>query len=187
MVITDNLPEEILNNPAYANILTRTSIRQYTAEPISDIDVSALLHAGMSAPSGVNKQPWEFIAVDKRELLDALANALPYAKMTAHAPLAIVVCGNRNRFLEGVDDNLWEQDCSAATENILLAAHALGLGAVWTCLYPHTDRMEAAARLLDIPDDIIPFNLIPIGHPEKEHEPMDKWHADRVHINSYGN
>ena len=80
MVITDNLPEEILNNPAYANILTRTSIRQYTAEPISDIDVSALLHAGMSAPSGVNKQPWEFIAVDKRELLDALANALPYAK-----------------------------------------------------------------------------------------------------------
>lgn len=186
MVITDNLPEKLLNNPAYANILTRTSIRQYTSEPISDIDVSALLHAGMSAPSGVNKQPWEFIAVDKRELLDALANALPYAKMTAHAPLAIVVCGNRNRFLEGVDDNLWEQDCSAATENILLAAHALGLGAVWTCLYPHTDRMEAAARLLDIPDDIIPFNLIPIGHPEKEHEPMDKWHADRVHINSYG-
>lgn len=186
MVITDSLPDEILSNQAYLNILTRTSVRQYSTEPISDSDVSALLHAGMAAPSGVNKQPWEFIVVDRRDLLDNLASALPYAKMTAHAQLAIVVCGNKNRLLEGVDDNLWEQDCSAATENILLAAHALGLGAVWTCLYPHTDRMEATARLLDIPEEIIPFNLIPIGHPLKEHEPMNKWHADRVHINRYG-
>lgn len=175
----------IAENAAYRNIIERTSVRRYSDEPITDVQKQALLHAAMSAPSGVNKQPWEFIVVDDKEILKRLADALPYAKMAAQAPLAIIVCGNSDRFLEGDDATLWEQDLSAASENILLAAHALGLGAVWTCLYPHQDRMQAVRNILKISDGVIPFNLIPIGHPLADHAPMDKWHPERVHFNKY--
>ncbi|MDE5839915.1 MAG: nitroreductase family protein, partial [Muribaculaceae bacterium] len=142
----------IMENEAYRNILSRTSVRNYTDQPISDEFKSALLHAGMASPSGVNKQPWEFILIDDKEILKSLADSLPYAKMTAQAPLAIAVCGNSARFLDGDDSTLWVQDVSAASENILLAAHALGLGAVWTCLYPHEDRMAATSRILNLPE-----------------------------------
>lgn len=183
MKIVNDLPAGIVENPAYMSILSRVSVRRFSDEAVSDEELSAVLRAAMAAPSGVNKQPWEFVVVDDRELLRELAEALPYAKMTAQAAAAIVVCGNRARFLDGVDDNLWEQDCSAASENILLAAHALGLGGVWTCLYPHEDRMAAVKRILNTGDELVPFNLIPIGHPEREHAPMDKWHPERVHFN----
>lgn len=182
---SNNLDELIAENAAYRNIIERTSVRRFTDESVSDVQKQALLHAAMSAPSGVNRQPWEFILVDDKELLAKLADALPYAKMAAQAPMAIVVCGNPERFLEGDDGTLWEQDLSAASENILLAANALGLGAVWTCLYPHSDRMEATRRILEINEDIMPFNLIPVGHPLVHHAPMDKWHSDRVHHNKY--
>lgn len=182
---TNNIDALAKENPAYNNIISRTSIRNFTDQQISDDLKSALLHAGMSAPSGVNKQPWEFILVDDPEILKRLADALPYAKMTAQAPMAIVVCGNSERFLEGDDSTLWVQDLSAASENILLAAHAFGLGAVWTCLYPHEDRMSSACRILKLPEGIIPFNLIPIGYPAKDHAPINKWHSDRTHHNSF--
>lgn len=185
MKITNEIPAGIMNNAAYRNILTRVSVRGFTDIPVSDEELTAMLHAGMAAPTGVNKQPWEFIVVDNPDLLKQLAEVLPYAKMTAHAPLAIIVCGNKERFLPGIDGNLWEQDCSAATENILLAAHALGLGGVWTCLYPHEDRIDPVKEILNIGDNLIPFNLIPIGHPESDHAPIDKWHPDRVHFNRF--
>lgn len=175
------IPEVARNNATYMNIIGRTSVRRYTDEPVADDLKVALLHAAMSAPSGVNRQPWEFILVDDKKLLESLAEALPYAKMAATAPMAIVPCGDSERFLEGVDSELWVQDLSAASENILLAAHALGLGGVWTCLYPHSDRMDAVRKILDVPDKLIPFNLIPIGHPYKATEPMDKWHPDRIY------
>ncbi len=175
----------VADNAAYQNIVTRTSIRNFTDRKVSDEFQSALLHAGMSAPSGVNKQPWEFILIDDPEILKQLADALPYAKMTAQAPMAIVVCGNSERFLDGDDSTLWEQDLSAASENILLAAHALDLGAVWTCLYPHQDRMQAASSILNLPDNIIPFNLIPVGYPAKTHAPINKYHPDRIHHNHF--
>ena len=181
----ESMRASILENEAYRNILSRTSVRNYTDQPIADEIKSAILHAGMSAPSGVNKHPWEFILIDDKDILKSLADSLPYAKMTAQAPMAIAVCGNSTRFLEGEDSTLWIQDVSAASENILLAAHALGLGAVWTCLYPHEDRMEATSHILNLPEGIIPFCLIPTGYPAKEHAPLDKWHADRVHINGY--
>lgn len=173
------------NNQAYNNIITRTSVRRFADRGVSAEQVEAVLRAGMSAPSGVNRQPWEFVVVDDRELLEELAANLPYAKMAAHAPLAIVTCGNSERFLEGDDSVLWEQDLSAASENILLAAHALGLGGVWTCLYPHADRIEPVRKILDIPSQVIPFNLIPIGYPESAHSPMDKWQPCRIHRNRY--
>lgn len=177
--------ENILENEAYRNIVTRTSVRRFTDQKVDDAVTEALLRAGMSAPTGVNRQPWEFIAVNEPEVLKELADSLPYAKMAAHAPLAIVACGNSERFLADEDSTLWVQDLSAASENILLAAHALGLGGVWTCLYPHADRIEATRRILGIPQGIIPFSLIPVGYPEKDQAPMDKWHPDRVHYNGY--
>lgn len=185
MEIYNNIPEEYLNNEAYMNIINRVSVRQFEDRKITDQQVSAILHAGMSAPSGVNKQPWQFIIIDDAKLLTQLADALPYAKMTAEAPVAIVVCGDKNRFLEGTDDILWQQDLSAASENILLAAHAVGLGGVWTCLYPHEERISPVKAILNIPDNLIPFNLIPIGYPKKEHTPLNKWHPDRIHHNRF--
>ncbi len=183
MKIADKIDTGIMDNPAYSNILTRVSVRRYTDEPVDDEEISAILHAAMSAPSGVNKQPWEFIVVNEPELLHKLADTLPYAKMAAQAPVAIVICGNKERMLTGVDDNLWEQDCSAASENVLLAAHALGLGGVWTCLYPHQVRIEPVKKILNIGDNLIPFNLIPIGHPVADHAPMNKWCPERIHFN----
>lgn len=181
--ISNTIPKEYEDNDAYMNIIRRVSVRRYSDKSVSSEQVSAILHAAMSAPTGVNKQPWEFIVVDDPELLKQLAEALPYAKMAPQAPVAIVVCGNKDRFLEGVDDVLWEQDLSAASENILLAAHAIGLGGVWTCIYPHEERMAPAKSILNLPDNMVPFNLIPIGHPLTDHAPMDKWHPDRVHQN----
>lgn len=185
MEIKNSIPEQFKDNASYQGILNRVSVRRYSDRPVTSEQVSAILHAAMSAPSGVNKQPWEFIVVDDPELLAQLAEALPYAKMTAHAPIAIVACGNRDRFLEGVDDILWEQDLSAASENILLAAHALGLGGVWTCIYPHEERIAPVRSILNLPDNLVPFNLIPIGYPEKEQTPIDKWHPERVHLNRF--
>lgn len=183
MEIMNTIPKEYEGNDAYMNIIRRVSVRRYSDKSVSSEQVSAILHTAMSAPTGVNKQPWEFIVVDNPELLGQLAEALPYAKMAAHAPVAIVVCGNKDRFLDGVDDVLWEQDLSAASENILLAAHAIGLGGVWTCIYPHEERMAPVRSILNLPDNMVPFNLIPIGHPLTDHAPMDKWHPDRVHQN----
>lgn len=183
MKLVNELPADIRANSAFENILSRVSVRRFTDERVSDGQLTAILHAAMAAPSGVNKQPWEFVVIDDRELLKELADALPYAKMVAQAPVAIIVCGNTDRFLTGPDDNLWEQDCSAASENILLAAHALGLGAVWTCLYPHQDRIDPVKSILNLGDTLVPFNLIPIGHPLTDHAPMDKWHSERVHFN----
>lgn len=183
MEINNSVPARFKDNAALMSILSRVSVRRYADRPVSPEQVSAILHAAMSAPSGVNRQPWELIVVDAPDLLKRLADALPYAKMTAQAPVAIVVCGNKDRFLDGVDDVLWEQDLSAASENILLAAHAIGLGGVWTCVYPHEERMTPVRSILNLPDNIIPFNLIPVGYPLTDHAPMDKWHPDRVHQN----
>lgn len=162
-------------------ILGRTSIRQYTDAPVSDKEIEELMRAAMSAPTGVNKQPWEFAVVTDRKLLEQLADALPYAKMVKHAPVAIVVCGNKERFLDGDDSTLWVQDVSAASENILVAAHILRLGAVWTALYPHSDRMSAVSKILNLPSEFVPFNVIPVGHPTGAPKPHDKFHPERIH------
>ncbi len=172
-------------NAAYQNILTRTSVRRYADARVTDAEQKALLRAAMSAPTGVNRQPWEFVVIDDPAVLQALADALPYAKMAAKAPMAIAVCGNRERFLAGDDATLWEQDLSAASENILLAAHAIGLGGVWTCLYPHADRMASASAILGLPEEVVPFSLLPVGHPLTQQKPMDKWHPERIHHNKF--
>lgn len=168
------------------NILTRTSIREYdTGRAIPREIKKEILHAAMSAPSAVNRRPWSFIVVDDALVLRRLSAALPYAKMASKAPLAIAVCGDTSRFLEGDDSTLWVQDLSAASENILLAAHGYGLGAVWTSVYPHADREASVREILSLPMHVIPFNVIPIGYPTRPHTPHDKWEPDRIHHNSW--
>lgn len=168
-------------NPTIETILSRTSDRQFeTGHVIKDSDIELLLRAAMAAPTAVNRQPWYFVVVTDRRLLDALADTLPYCHMARQAPLAVVVCGDSRRFLDGDDSSLWVQDVSAASENLLLAAHSMGLGAVWTCLYPHADRMEPVSCLLDLPEFAVPFNVIPVGYVSKAHKPLDKWRDDAV-------
>ena len=175
-----------MENKAYDNIVTRSSVRKYQpGVAVSDTDRQLIMRAAMAAPSGVNRQPWEFVVIDDPDVLARLADALPYAKMAAKAPLAIVVCGDSTRFLDGEDDTLWVQDLSAVSENILLAAHALGYGGVWTCLYPHAERQHQASTILQLPDTIIPFNLIPIGVPDGKPRLMDKWDPTRIHYNRW--
>ena len=168
------------------NIMTRTSVRDYTDQTISADTIEMLLRAGMAAPTAVNKQPWHFVVVNGREKLDQLAQTNPYAKMLEKAPLAIVVCGDMSKALEGETRAFWIQDCSAATENILLAAHALGLGAVWTGLYPDEERVDAVSEVLKLTDNFIPLCTIVIGYPAEQPQPKDKWKPENVSYNELG-
>lgn len=178
--------DENNGNLAIENILTRTSVRQFDpARSISADTVETLLRAAMAAPTAVNKQPWQFIVLDKRESIDSLSQYLPYAKMLEHAPLAIVTCGDLTQAIEGEGEPYWIQDVSAATENLLLAAHALGLGAVWTGVYPIADRVEGVRKALSMPDSIVPLAVVPIGYPAIDQAPKDKWKPEKVHYNKF--
>jgi nitroreductase len=157
-------------------IFSMRSIRKYTQEPVSEKDLKTLLEAGMAAPSASNRKPWHFVTVIKRETLDALAEAHRYGKMLFQAPLCIAVCGD-----EGVSERFWVQDCSAATENILLAATAMGLGAVWLGVHPSKERVKDVKEILGIPGSVTPLNLISIGHPTEEKEPRTQYDESRVH------
>jgi len=175
-------------NPALECILTRTSVRQYDENrTISRDTVETLLRAAMAAPTAVNKQPWAFVAIDNRQDLDSLAAVLPYARMLTKAPLAIVACGDMSKTIDGEtpDKGFWIQDVSAATENLLLAAHALGLGAVWTGVYPDAERVKAVQQRLGMPDSIIPLAVVPIGYPAGPQTPKDKWKTENVHFNRW--
>lgn len=181
-------PADSSANPALECILTRTSVRQYAPDrTISRDTVETLLRAAMSAPTAVNKQPWAFIAIDSREDLDSLAAVLPYARMLTKAPLAIVTCGDMSKVIdsETPEQGFWIQDVSAATENLLLAAHALGLGAVWTGVYPDSGRVKAVQQRLGLPDTIIPLAVVPIGYPTGPQTPKDKWNPDNIRFNRW--
>lgn len=167
------------------NILTRTSIRQYTEQTVEQEKIDILLRAGMAAPTAVNAQPWHFIVVNDKEKLAELAAANPRAKMLQTAPLAIVVCGDMSKTLDGTGREFWIQDCSAATENILLAAHALGLGAVWTAVYPMEERLQPVSDALKLTDRLIPLCTIVIGYPAESPAPKDKWKPENVSYNEF--
>jgi len=160
-------------------ILSRHSVRKFTGETIKEEDLVTILKAGMAAPSAMNIQPWSFIVITERAILDNLCKALPYAKMLDKAGAAIVVCGDTK-------EANWVVDCAAATENILLAAHALGYGAVWTAVYKYESRIEPVRKECKIPKDIIPLNVIPIGVPiEKNAMPIDKYKESNIHKNTW--
>ena len=160
-------------------IFSRRSIRVYTERPVSDAEVQSLLEAGMAAPSASNRKPWHFVAVTDRETLCALAEAHPYGKMLAKAGAAIAVCGDPRV------SAWWVQDCSAATENILIAASALGLGAVWLGCHGSPEREQAIRGVLDIPDSVGVLSLLSIGHPAEEKEARTQYDSRRVRRNRW--
>jgi nitroreductase len=177
---TTNSSEMVLKN-----IYTRTSVRSYEGRVIEKEKIEQLLRAAMSAPTAMNKQPWAFIVVDDKAVLNQFADSLPHAKMAAEAPLAIVVCGDLSKVLEGEASTYWIQDASAATENLLLAANGLGLGAVWTGVYPNQRRVDAVKAILHLPENIIPLNVIPVGYPKGPQAPKDKWNTANIHYNKW--
>lgn len=161
-------------------IHNRKSVRHFTDQPVSKKQIETLLRAGMAAPTAVNRQPWVFYVVTKREVLDKLSQQLPYAKMLSQAQAAIVVCGDMEKAGNLKDKSYWVQDCSAATENILLAAESIGLGAVWTASYPYDDRTETVSNALNLPENHVPLNVVPIGYPTGEDMPKNKWIPENI-------
>ena len=161
------------------NIAERKSVRKYLNKSVEEDKIDAMVKAGMAAPSGMDRRPWEFVVVTDREALDSMAAKLPYAKMLTKAPLAIVVCGDTTR------SSYWYLDCSAATQNVLLAAEALGLGAVWTAAYPYEDRIDVVRQNTGLPENIVPLCVIPIGYPDGPQKAKDKFDLQRVHRNKY--
>lgn len=172
------------SNPTLATIHNRKSVRHYTSEKVTEAQLTEILKAGMAAPTAVNKQPWAFVSITDREMLDKLS-VLEYAGMLKQATSAIVVCGDLDKALKGVPQEYWIQDCSAATQNILLAVESMGLGAVWTGVYPKKEREEIVRELLQLPSNIIPLNVIAIGYPTGEDTPKDKWKESNVHWNKW--
>ena len=161
-------------------IFSRRSIRKYTHEPVSEAEVKTLLEAAMAAPSASNRKPRHFVVVNERETLDRLGEAHPYGKMLFEAPLCIAVWGDTRRA-----EHYWVQDCSAATENLLLAVAALGLGAVWLGVYPRENRISAIRNVLDLPEAAVPLSLVSIGHPAEDKEPRTQYDQTRVHRNRW--
>ncbi len=167
----------------FVNLLyKRRSIRKFTEEPVSCEELTTLLKAAMAAPSANNDQPWEFVVVTEEETLDKFRKALMFAKMDA--PAAICVLGSK-RVVTGGNDPFWEQGCSAATENILMAAAALGLGAVWVGVHPVFVFEKQVAAILNLPEGVTPFNLIYVGHPAEEKEPRTQYEESRVHYGRF--
>jgi nitroreductase len=163
-------------------IRTRRSIRKFTDRPVERELVMELIEAAMYAPSAGNEQPWQFLVINDRALLDEVPHINPNAAMAREASVAILVCGDLT--LEKFQ-GFWVQDCSAAAQNLLLAAHAKGLGAVWTGIYPMEDRVEKMRNLLGLPGHITPLALIPLGYPNKEATAESRFKKDRIRFNKW--
>lgn len=172
-------------NAAIENIMTRTSIRQYKDQPVEQEKVDILLKAAMAAPTAVNLQPWHFIVITDKPTIDLLSGRQP-----TNAPLLIAVCGDTDKTTmpDGKTKlpDFWVEDVSAATENLLLAAHALGLGAVWTGVYPAMERVAEVANVLNCPQNIVPMAVVRIGYPDEAPEPKDKFKEENISYNKFG-
>lgn len=175
----------VAGNAAIENIMTRASVRAYQNRPVEDGKIDTLLRAAMAAPTAADKRPWRFVVVTEKDQIEALAKTNERATFMTKAPLIIVVCGDMRRALDGPGRDYWIQDVSAATENMLLAAHALGLGAVWTGCYPSKERYEAVARVLELPKEVVPLAVVVVGYPAQPVQPKDKWDEDLVSYDAY--
>ena len=170
-----------VQNDTLKTIFSRKSVRSYTGGPVTDEQLTMLVKAGMPAPTAVDALPWDFIVITDKTVLKRLSDALPYAKMAVSAGAAIMVTGDLKRQFGGQDSLYWIMDCSAASENILLAAESMGLGAVWTAVYPDQARVAAVRSILGIPENAMPLNFIPVGIPTGQDKPKDKFDAKRIH------
>lgn len=167
------------------NIQSRVSVRQFTGEKILQEHVEKLLHAAMAAPSAINKQPWAFIVVTDQQLLDQMGEAMPNCRCNNGAAVAFVMCGDLTKAIDGEMNGFWIHDVSAATENLLLAAHAMGLGAVWTGVYPRMERVKTVQEMLQLPEHIIPLCIVPVGVPAEQPAVKDKYIEENIHYNKW--
>ena len=164
------------------SILNRRSIRKYTSRAVEDSKIQQLLKAAMAAPSAGNEQPWEFVVLRDRKILNAIPKIHPYSLMLYEASVAVLVCGDLSREKYS---GYWVQDCAAATENMLLAAVEQGLGAVWLGVYPIEERVCEMRKLLNIPETVVPFSLVSIGYPAEQPGPSDRFNPSRIHYDKW--
>lgn len=167
------------------NIMTRTSVRSYTDRIVTDEQVDTLLRAAMAAPTAGNKQPWRFVVIRDKATLNYISENFKSMSMMSQAQAAIVVCGDTTATFKGEGVGYWTQDASAASENLLLAAHGMGLGTVWCGVYPISERVAMFSEKLKLPSNILPLNCIAVGYPEGETTPKDKWNPDYVHRDTW--
>jgi nitroreductase len=163
-------------------ILDRRSIRRFTDQKIDNEKIKSILTAAMYAPSAVNMQPWHFVVIDKSSMMEKIMEIHPHARMLQSASHAVVVCGDEQ--LQH-DDGYWVVDCGAATQNLLLAAQTLGLGACWVGLHPREERKAAFSRLLHLPSHVLPFALVALGYPEEFKPRPDRFHGEKVKYNGW--
>ena len=167
---------------AYENLLQRRSIRKFQDQPVPQDLLDKILKAAMYAPTARSSQPWEFVIVDEKDLLEKISGFTPSVFMAKEAPVGILVCGDLEKDYKG----FWAQDCAAATQNILLAAHALGLGGVWTGVYPKEDLIPLYRSMFHLPDHIMPMAFLPLGYPDQEMPQPQRMDTDRIHKNQWG-
>lgn len=163
-------------------ILTRRSIRKYTDQKINDNVFVDLVKAAVSAPSAGNQQPWQFIIISDKEKLEKVLEFHPHAKMLLDAQGAILICGDLSKEKH---KGYWVLDCAAATQNILLAAHTIGVGACWLGIYPREERVKGISSLVEVPDHVIPFALVSLGFPDEEKNPSDRYDESLVHYDMW--
>lgn len=169
------------NTAAIENIMTRSSIRTFKQQSVEDSKIDTLLHAGMAAPTSRDMQPWHFVVIKDKDAIEKYASTNPrHGDKIRKTPLIIIVCGDTTRMQPGENRDFWVEDCSAASENILLAAHALGLGAVWTSVYPEMRKVKAFSKNLNLPGNLIPLNSIMIGYPDEPADVKNKWDETKV-------
>ncbi len=181
----ENYKESDADTSAYNCIMTRTSIREFTSESVAKSTVDSILRAAMAAPTAGDKRPWNFIVINNREELDSLASTADAWAPVGRAPMAIVVAGNVKKTFPGEGELYWVEDCSAASENLLLAAHSLGLGAVWCGVFPIQERVNTIRKSLELPDSIVPLGIIAVGHPAQHPEPKNKFDFHAIRYNSW--
>lgn len=172
-------------NAAIENIMTRTSVRAYSDRQITDGQLDTIMRAAMAAPSAVNKQPWRFIVVKDQALRDSISENMNSMKMAKEAPVSIIVCGDMEATLDGEGQPYWIQDVSAVSENILLAANALGIGSVWCGIYPVSQRVAWFQKTFEMPENIIPLSCINLGFPAAPVTPKDKWKPENIHYDTW--
>ncbi|HSV86988.1 MAG TPA: nitroreductase family protein [Levilinea sp.] len=163
-------------------LITRRSIRHFDPKPVPEELVEMLLRAAMQAPSAANAQPWHFVVMTNRLILEKVTEFHPAAESLHQAPIAILVCGDSK--LEKRPDR-WVMDCSAATQNILLAAHANDLGAVWLGIHPDPIRIDGIRRLVNLPEHVRPLSLVAVGYPAQASQPVDRFHPERIHYETW--
>ncbi len=197
LLMACNAPVETVSSEdaALSVIMSRKSVRSFTGEKLTRMQIETLLKAAMAAPTEGNVQPWEFVVIQDTSMVDNLFGKGHHAQMYKDAGAVIVVCGHTTAFRkpkgqpdakeQWTSNQFWSLDCSAATENLLLAAEAMGLGAVWMTAYPVEGKMADIRKGLQLPEDIQPLSIVPVGYPSGQNEAKDKWKPEKIHFDRW--